>query len=200
MWLSILAAIAVAVDLWISLNWYLTWPHVTLVLLVIAVYRLCGFDSASMGLRVTPLQPIRYWIRITALIAFAMFVVILACLGLAIALHVEFTTPTIPPWRVGPMFKHMCLRAPLLEEPIFRLALCVPMVAAFGPTRTIIINGIVFATAHFLWGNPGPDNFIAGYFLAWAYLKSGSLLVPVTLHFLGNLVAFAAQVAAWHYA
>ena len=189
----------VAAHLWIFLHWYLTWPHVTLVLIVIAGYRLCDIDSASMGLRITPLQPIRYWIRVTALIAFAMFVVILVCLGFAFAVGLEFTIPTIPPWRADTMFKHMCLRAPLLEEPIFRLVLCVPMTAAFGPTRTIIINGIVFAGAHFLWGNPGPDNFIAGYFLAWAYLKSGSLLVPVTLHFLGNLVAFAAQIAAWHY-
>ena len=44
-----------------------------------------------------------------------------------------------------------------------------------------------------------PDNFIAGFFLTWAYLKGGSLAVPVVLHALGNLCAVAAQAAAWHW-
>ncbi len=38
---------------------------------------------------------------------------------------------------------------------------------------------------------------VGGFFLAWAYLKSESLAVPVLLHGLGNLCALAGQVAAW---
>lgn len=40
---------------------------------------------------------------------------------------------------------------------------------------------------------------IGGFVLAWAYLKSGSIMIPIGLHSLGNLglLAFNAAVAAW---
>jgi membrane protease YdiL (CAAX protease family) len=48
-----------------------------------------------------------------------------------------------------------------------------------------------------IYCNPSPENLVGGFFLAWAYLKSGGLAVPVLLHGLGNLVALASQVGAW---
>jgi membrane protease YdiL (CAAX protease family) len=57
----------------------------------------------------------------------------------------------------------------------------------------------VFAGLHVVTGVASPDNLIAGYILAWAYLKSGSLFIPVTLHALGNLSVLIAEVAAWHW-
>ena len=46
---------------------------------------------------------------------------------------------------------------------------------------------------------PGPDNLIAGFFLAWAFLKSGSIIVPLALHALGNLCALVSWVGMWWY-
>ena len=57
----------------------------------------------------------------------------------------------------------------------------------FTPGAANIAGGIVFAALHFAYGSPGLDNFLAGYILAWAYIKSGSIIVPVVLHSLGNM-------------
>jgi membrane protease YdiL (CAAX protease family) len=54
----------------------------------------------------------------------------------------------------------------------------------------LIATAVVFA-------DPGPDNLIAGYFLAWAYLKSGTIVVPVMLHSLGNLCALVMHLGTW---
>jgi membrane protease YdiL (CAAX protease family) len=53
---------------------------------------------------------------------------------------------------------------------------------------------VLFGLIHVLGGNPGPDNLIAGFFLQWAYMKSGTVLVPLAMHSSGNLIAFSAQV------
>jgi membrane protease YdiL (CAAX protease family) len=92
----------------------------------------------------------------------------------------------------------MIVIAPLVEESIYRLVLCFPTTAAIGSTGTIILSGTIFAGLHFVYGNPSPDNCLAGYVLTWAYLKSGSLLVPITLHSFGNCVAFAVQFGVWY--
>ena len=50
---------------------------------------------------------------------------------------------------------------------------------------------------HFFYGNPGLDNFVGGYVFAWAYVRSGSLYVPMTLHALGNAcVVFGSSALA----
>ncbi len=61
--------------------------------------------------------------------------------------------------------------------------------AALGPRRAIVIDGAVFALLHFVYGNASPDNFVGGYVLAWAYLRSGTIVVPLVLHAAGNLAA-----------
>jgi uncharacterized protein len=50
---------------------------------------------------------------------------------------------------------------------------------------------------HVLYGNAGPNNLVAGFFLAWSYLKSEAFLIPVALHSLGNFFVLLVQVAAW---
>ena len=65
--------------------------------------------------------------------------------------------------------------------------------------RIIILSGTVFALAHLVGGNPGPDNFIAGFILAWAFLKSGTLLIPILLHFAGNLCVFVFGVLMFYW-
>jgi membrane protease YdiL (CAAX protease family) len=127
-----------------------------------------------------------------------MLVPILAFLAVAKSLSWEFTIPRIAPDQAISRFVDMCVIAPVVEESIYRLVLCFPTTATIGSTGAIILSGATFAGLHFAYGNPSPDNFVAGYILAWAYLKSGSIMVPITLHSLGNSVAFAVHFGAWY--
>jgi membrane protease YdiL (CAAX protease family) len=93
----------------------------------------------------------------------------------------------------------MCVVAPVLEEVLYRLALCVPLAVWLGPWTAIVVSGLAFAGLHVAAGNPSPENLVGGLFLAWAYLKSESIFVPVLLHSLGNLCALAGQVGTWYW-
>lgn len=82
---------------------------------------------------------------------------------------------------------------------IYRLILCVPLTVLLGPWRTVAVSGLAFGGLHWAYGTPSPENLVGGFLLAWAYLKSGSIAVPVMLHGLGNLFALAAQVGTWYW-
>lgn len=95
-------------------------------------------------------------------------------------------------------FLHMCVFSPLLEETLYRVVLCVPL-AAYSRALAIAVSGLSFATLHVVYGNPSPENLLGGFLLAWAYLRSGSLAVPLLLHSAGNLIVLIFQVwaASW---
>ena len=97
------------------------------------------------------------------------------------------------------MFVQMCVLSPIFEEATYRFGLCTGLVTVLRPWGTIFVTGMIFGALHILYGNPGPDNLIAGYFLAWAYLKSGTIVVPVVLHSFGNLCTLAMHVATWYW-
>jgi membrane protease YdiL (CAAX protease family) len=155
--------------------------------------------ARSLGLRLSPAQGFAWWVRATLLIGLAVGAFVAVVVGVVLALRIRVVPPVLPPDQVGVALLHACVYAPLVEEGIYRLALCPPLAATFPPWATIAASGSVFAALHFIYGNPGADNFIAGYFLAWAYLKSGSLSVPIALHAVGNLCAVTAQVVAWYW-
>jgi membrane protease YdiL (CAAX protease family) len=138
-----------------------------------------------------------YWVKATAIIgvvigAFAVVVSVVIWI-----LNVPVEWPKLPPKYVSSRLIHMCVVAPLLEETLYRVVLCAPLAAVVGARWTIFLASVIFAGLHFAYGNPGPDNFIAGFFLAWAYLKSGSAVLPIALHSLGNGVVAAFQVFNW---
>jgi membrane protease YdiL (CAAX protease family) len=88
-----------------------------------------------------------------------------------------------------------CLFAPTFEELIYRLAICSTLLAWIGRWPTVFVSGLVFGFIHIANDVAGPDNFIAGYFFAWAYLRSGSLAVQIAMHAAGNLVVALLQPA-----
>jgi membrane protease YdiL (CAAX protease family) len=92
----------------------------------------------------------------------------------------------------------MCVDYPLFEEVLYRLAVCVPVAAWLGPRVAIAASGFIFAGLHVLYGNPSPDNLLGGFILAWAFLRSGTLVVPIALHSLGNLCAFLCHAAYFY--
>jgi len=135
----------------------------------------------------------------------AILVIVLAAMGSFVfgILRYPIPRPQIQAYlshdpRVWPLFYWMCVYAPITEEAIYRFALCTSMAALMGPRAAIVISGVMFAASHVLGGNVGPDNQIAGFVLAWAFLKSGSLAVPLAFHALGNLCALAFHLS-WFY-
>jgi len=160
---------------------------------------LCRRDEASFGFRLSPLQGWAYWTKVAILLGVVFLIVLLAfavvlfgVLGYSIPSSYFYLSHRSQIW---PLFVSMCLVAPTNEEVIFRLAICPPMIAWSGPKASIAASGVTFAAVHVLAGNPSADNLLAGFVLAWAFLKSGTLAVPMALHFLGNLCAFAYQVS-----
>ncbi|MDF1836800.1 MAG: type II CAAX endopeptidase family protein [Planctomycetota bacterium] len=91
-----------------------------------------------------------------------------------------------------------CLWAPIEEEMLYRVALCAPLAAWLGPRVTILIGGLVFAGLHHLYGNLGPNHLFAGLVMTWAYLRSGTILLPLLLHSLGNLAVWLMQVVLFY--
>jgi membrane protease YdiL (CAAX protease family) len=151
----------------------------------------------TLGLRLTPIQGWGYWCRMTIKMAVLVAIVLALCAGIALALGWSIPAHRTNPARFLPMFYFMCIYAPISEEVVYRsllAAACFPMVGSGG---TILVSGLVFALIHILGGNASPENQIGGFLLSWAFLRSGSILVPIAIHSVGNLAALVAQFAAW---
>jgi uncharacterized protein len=158
-------------------------------------------DAGSFGFRLVPLQSWTYWAKATVLIGAVLALCLMAVAGVVFGL---LRYPVAPPSLSGetqiPMlFVWMCIISPLCEEILYRLAICAPLAARWGPTAAIVVSGTVFAGLHLLYGNPSPENLLGGFFLAWAFLKSGTLVVPIALHALGNLFAALFQVGYFYF-
>ena len=78
--------------------------------------------------------------------------------------------------------------APLLEEGIFRRFLFRNMLRSDGSGfwPAALISGILFSAAHFNLLTCIPLAFF-GAAMAWAYHRTGRIIVPMLLHFLFNL-------------
>ena len=195
--------VAVVVDL--GVVWLNRYPESidgrwAVALTTLGVYaRLSGGDLPSIGL-CGPSGGWRRWVRL----AVRLGAVALVCMGAAAVVWVaagwRLPVQLLPPAAVGPAFLRMCVFAPLLEEAIYRTALCVPLAAVGGPWPAVAASGAVFGLLHVVYGNPSPENVLGGFFLAWAYLRSGSVCVPVLLHAAGNLLVLLGQVGAWYWA
>ncbi len=158
-------------------------------------------DRLTLGLTFRIRPGLRYWIKAT-LIAGAIVVgvsVLASAVWLLSGRSFDTRPLLVSVDQFRPRLWNAVVVAPLLEEPLYRLILCAPLCAALGRLPTIVASGALFAYLHFHYGNPGPDNFVAGYILAWAYLKSDSLLVPIALHALGNLCVMGAQIGYYYY-
>ena len=84
----------------------------------------------------------------------------------------------------------------VLEELLFRGFVFQRLVDGIGATGALLLMGALFAFAH--WGNPGMhgatlawaslDTVVASVMLGLAYLRTGSLALPIGLHFGWNWV------------
>jgi membrane protease YdiL (CAAX protease family) len=198
----LIGLLAVAVDFW--LVWLWRWPEsfdgrwaVALIALAAHLWLSDG-DLPTVGLK-APSGGWRRWSQLVVLIGLAA----LPCIGALTVFWAAagWRSPIRPlaPAEVGPAFLEMCVFAPLLEEAIYRVALCVPLAAAAGPKWAIAVSGVAFGLLHVAYGNPAPENLLGGFFLAWAYLRSGTVCAPILLHAAGNLLVLAGKVGVWYW-
>jgi membrane protease YdiL (CAAX protease family) len=145
---------------------------------------------SAVGLNAVPSGGWRSWCLIAVLLALltALLAIPLAalwwlCGGRLDDLHQS-------DWHYGGVLVEFGVRAPLVEELIFRMGLCPPVAAWLGPRTAIAVSGILFGLSHIAYGGANPVNLVAGFLLAWAFLKSNTILVPLLLHALGNLVGW----------
>jgi membrane protease YdiL (CAAX protease family) len=169
---------------------------VVLAALAVAVYLpLLRWDRASLGLTVKPKQGWWYWCWLAALLGGVQVV----ATGLRLAFGLYPASERILPEQFGEEIVYSCIAAPLIEEVVFRLALCVPAVVLVRPVGAIAASAVLFSLAHIVGGVVSIGHLLVGIFLAWAYLESGSILVPVVLHSLGNLLPTGTKIGAWYW-
>ena len=190
------ALAAVAADLLIVSRGLPSWTRTIPFAAAVALYgHLAGWNGEALGLRIRPAKGLVYWVK-AALVMGAL--VLAACGGAWLVLRALGRTAPMPTpfgsraemlnWLLS-----ACVAAPIVEEGVYRFALCLPVAAAAGKWPAILVSGAAFAALHFVAGNPSPDNIVAGFLFAWAFLESRSLLVPIALHSLGNLCVGAVR-------
>ncbi len=158
-------------------------------------------DRASVGLLATPRRGWRPWLRGTSLLLGLFVALVALVLLLAPGLGYLAYLPRLTPDAYLGQFLWGAVWTPFFEEGTYRLALCVGLAALRLPrVLVIVLSGLVFGLLHVLYGNPAPDNLLAGFLLAWTFVHSGTLLLPLALHAAGNAVIFTAQLAVWHLA
>jgi uncharacterized protein len=197
-----IAASLLLADYWLVWSGHYSYTGLRVIpppIALVAYLLLSHGDLPSVGLRARPIQGPRYWAIATLAIGAAIGAFLTMAGAVLLASGRALPVPAVPPTFFWSQFLHMCVMAPVIEEAIYRAGFCTGAVGVLGERGTIAASGIAFGALHVLYGNPGPDNLIAGFFLAWAYLKGGTILVPIALHSLGNTVALLAQVAAWYW-
>ena len=196
LWAVFLASVLVALDLvYMMHSVYATPYRVAVLIICLVVYgRMSGGRMESLGLILLPAQPIRYWVGIVAILCAIMSVVCAAGFFVSWLAGHPISIRPLPIAEIPRVFYFVCISAPVFEEIVYRLALCVAATALLGPKWTIVVSGVVFAAYHIIGGVGAPNNMVAGFILGWAFLKSGSLTVPIVLHALGNIFVVSSEI------
>ncbi len=164
---------------------------------LIAMLCLNERPAETLGMKLAPVQGWWYWWRLAFLFGFWIGIALVAYAGIWMLLGREL--PVVRTYPSVYLFLLMCVHSPVAEEVIYRVLLIVAVLPTAGQRGSIVASGVIFALIHVLRGNASPENQIAGFMLAWAYLKSGTILVPIAMHSGGNLIGFGSQVAGWYW-
>jgi membrane protease YdiL (CAAX protease family) len=162
-------------------------------LAILTMARARGTSLTAFGLRTEIAPSIVSWVRVG-----------LVCMVIAGGLLIV-TTRLYPPQSLRMLaitprtfflrwLPIVCVAYPLAEELLFRSCLMTALLSLMAPLPAIGVDGLVFAGFHWCYGNPDPFNQIAGFFLAWSFTRSGSVVVPFAFHALGNVAAGLARV------
>lgn len=82
----------------------------------------------------------------------------------------------------------IALLGPILEELLFRGAITKVLLGKYSPAKAILISGLLFGIFHL---NPAQivNACFLGFFLAWLFYKTRSLIPGILLHILNNSLA-----------
>lgn len=152
-------------------------------------------DLDAIGVRLRPLPSLRFWVFATLGLALVMALLIVGSIAVYLALDKPLTPAPPPSFE---LVWSSVVDAPVVEESIYRWLFVTGLVAVAPRWAAVVASGAVFAYLHFVYDNPGPDNFIGGYLFAWMYLRSGSILVPMAYHALANGTLIVINVIAYH--
>lgn len=132
-----------------------------------------------------------FWLRVSAWMTLAIAIGFAAAAGLSRAGADPFglCAPGTP-FGARRLWESV-VYAPVVEEIAFRLLLCGPLAGRLSSAPNVAVSGAVFALAHVVYGGIGPDSLLGGFFLAWAFLRSGTIAVPILMHAIGNAALLA---------
>ena len=131
----------------------------------------------------------------------ASYAVLMAYNGAIEAVGAEFLRPAtqLPDgffenaWLLAFLGFTVVLTAPVAEEVFFRGLLFAGIRKSFGLWPAALSSGFVFSLAHINLGAIIPFTLI-GAILALAYHRTGSLLTPISIHFVFNAISFSILV------
>jgi membrane protease YdiL (CAAX protease family) len=162
--------------------------------IVIFVY-LTRNNLDAIGVRARPLPSFTFWLATVLALALLMSLLIAGTIVFYLALDKPMPPPALPTFQFA---WNAVVASPVIEESIYRWLFVTGIVAVAPRWAGVVLSGAVFAYLHFVYNNPGPDNFIGGYLFAWMYLRSGSILVPLAFHALANGALIVLNVIAFH--
>lgn len=159
------------------------------------------WNAAELGLTLRPRPAIRYWIAAGLWMSAAVLAAIAAALVLARRGFDPFGLCPAPVPPLTPLELSLTAAVhPVLEEALFRFVLCGALVGRVSQGTNVATSGFAFAVSHVVLGGIGPDSAVGGFLLAWAFLRGGSIAVPIALHALGNVglaALYGGRVIDW---
>ncbi|MFP6647879.1 MAG: CPBP family intramembrane glutamic endopeptidase, partial [Pirellulaceae bacterium] len=90
----------------------------------------------------------------------------------------------------------ICLQPAIIEELFFRSVLFRPLQKVMGNHMTVMVTSVMFGVAHIYVPLSIPMLISMGIILGYLRLWTGSLIVPMLLHFIHNGVILALQLQA----
>lgn len=94
-------------------------------------------------------------------------------------------------WNLVFLFISICIFAPIWEELFFRGILLRRFAMKWKVTTSIIVSSLIFGLLH-AGGSSIFHAFLFGCFLAYTYLKTKNIWVPIILHSVSNFFSFVA--------
>jgi membrane protease YdiL (CAAX protease family) len=171
--------------------------RVVQVLILLVIVSIWGTGSSSIGLArgqiLTGVERGLIWSGVFG---------ICACLGFAV-LYATNINPLklikthVPPSTQGIVLFFVVggLVAPIAEEVFFR-GIVYGFLRRWGVLLALIGTTVIFVLAHAIISRIPLTQIVGGIVFAVAYEMEGNLMVPITIHVLGNMAIFALSLAS----
>jgi membrane protease YdiL (CAAX protease family) len=141
-----------------------------------------------LAIRTVPMKPLGQWLGVTALLLLVSDLLTVALGKPVVPDFVRETYASAEP--VWLLWLALAIAAPLFEEFFFRGFLFKGLERAIKPTGAIILTAAMWAGIHLQYDLYTIGTiFVLGLLLGAARSRSGSILTPIAMHALANVVA-----------